>query len=214
MSNSSQNLPKAIRTEFAPALRADGFSGSRQRFRRVLEGQVQVVEFQGHRGGGSFAVNLGLQPLNIPANLGGVVDPTKVIEPGCFLRTRMTESGADQWWPHDGSLTSMKKSVRQACLVYEQFGRVQLNNMGGTESPLNIITPDDFLNSNYDFFGFGTTRTRIAWGLAHMRKAEGKLDAAKAFAEIALANIKISSARNPRVGSALVSELHALIREL
>jgi hypothetical protein len=102
MSTHIASLEVAIRKCLAPCLREDGFAGSGRTFRRVLNGWIQVVNVQGSRYGGRFSINLGLQPLAIPDVVGNVPDPKKIREELCEFRRRLSESGADQWWTHDG----------------------------------------------------------------------------------------------------------------
>jgi len=53
--------------KLAPALRAAGFRGSGQNYRKADGDFVLVINFQGSRSGDKFYVNLGAQPTFIPA---------------------------------------------------------------------------------------------------------------------------------------------------
>ena len=107
-------LETAIRAVLVPQLREDGFAGSGRTFRRAVNGCVQVVNVQGSRYGGRFAINLGLQPLAIPDVTGVFPDPRKISEPGCEFRRRLSSTGADQWWIHDSLAESMLAAPRDA----------------------------------------------------------------------------------------------------
>jgi hypothetical protein len=60
------NAPKpTVARQFkanSPMLRPDVFSGTGQRYWRVVGGQCQLVEVQGSRYGGKFAVNMRHSP--------------------------------------------------------------------------------------------------------------------------------------------------------
>src|SRR5919109_238405 len=111
MSASSPRLETSIRTYFLPYLKEDGFGGSGRTFRRVSSGWIQVVNLQGSRYGGQFAINLGVQPVGVPDVLGTNPDSMKITEPLCEFRRRLSEAGADQWGGHDGTQSGMDAAV-------------------------------------------------------------------------------------------------------
>ena len=53
-------LESSIKDHLSPVLKSDGFLGSGRTFRRVSEDLIHVVEVQGSRFVGKFAVNLGI----------------------------------------------------------------------------------------------------------------------------------------------------------
>lgn len=187
--NSAPRLEISIKEHLAPVLRADGFTGSGRTFRRVVGDFVQVVNVQGSRYGGQFAVNLGIHPLCIPDLRSEVPDPKKITEELCEFRRRLSESGADQWWKHDGSQESMSTAIKAAATVYYTIGRQLLEHFNGSVSPIHIVTPEAFENGQYSFQGFGSTNVRMALALARFRQAKGHTAAAKKFANIGLAAI-------------------------
>lgn len=191
------NLPSvelALRNHFVPSLRADGFSGSGRTFRRVSDGWVQVINVQGSRYGGQFAVNLGLQPLSIFHVLGEAPDPKKITESLCEFRRRLSDSGADQWWAYEPTQESMNEAAREACAVYETIGRDLFRHVGGAQSQINGATPDAFASGAFDFSGFGSTQVRMALVLARLRNAQGRTRDAASFAAIGLAATGAASA--------------------
>jgi Domain of unknown function (DUF4304) len=199
-------LAKAIQSQFAPTLRRDGFSGTSKRYWRVLGGQCHVVEVQGSRYGGKFAVNMGIQPLSVPLRSGGAPEPKCIRDVDCLFRRRLAVQRGDQWWDYQPSQLSMDAAARDACAVYEQVGRGQLEFLAQPNSPIDTLTPEAFAAGTFDFKGFGNTVVLTAWALAHMRKATGKNADARGFAEIALKEIGDGLG-----GSSLKAELRKLL---
>lgn len=191
--NPAPRLEISIKEHLAPVLRADGFSGSGRTFRRVVGDFVQVVNVQGSRYGGQFAVNLAIHPLCIPDVRGEVPDPKKLTEELCEFRRRLSESSADQWWKHDGSQESMNTAIKAVAIVYCTIGRQILEHFNGSVSPMHLVTPEAFENGQYNFQGFGSTNVRMALALARFCQAKGHKEAAKKFANIGLAAIGSAS---------------------
>ena len=187
-------LESSIKDHLSPVLKSDGFLGSGRTFRRVSEDLIHVVQVQGSRFGGKFAVNLGIQPRSIPDVVGNLPDPTKIREELCEFRRRLSEAKSDQWWEHEGSKESMDAAVRAAVSVYVTIGRRLFSDVSGPESPLYKVTPTQFEADQYSFSGFGSTKVRMARSLALMRQSIGNLVDANAFARIALASLGNASA--------------------
>jgi len=182
-------LESSIKDHLSPALKSDGFFGSGRTFRRISGDYIHVVNVQGSRYGGMFAVNLGIQPRCIPDVLGNSPDATKIREELCEFRRRLSETMSDQWWDHEGSKESMDAAVRAAASVYSTSGRRLFSELSGPESPLHKITPTQFEAGHHSFSGFRSTKVRMARSLALMRQSVGNLADASAFARIALANL-------------------------
>ncbi|MBK8726003.1 MAG: DUF4304 domain-containing protein [Holophagaceae bacterium] len=187
-------LEKSIKTYLSPLLRSDGFSGSGREFRKTQGILVQVLQIQGSREGGKFTVNISIQPISIPDVLGKPVDPKKISFASCEFRARMTESGLDQWWAHDGSQASMDAAVQDVARVYIAVGRQMLIAISSPESPIFTLSPDQLTDGRSKFFGFGSTVVRMALALSRLRKAQGDLVSSRAFAEFGLANLGGASA--------------------
>src|SRR4051812_17344907 len=85
---------KAILKQIAPHLRALGFRGSGQNYRKTEGDFVFVVNIQGSSSGDTFYVNLGAQPVFIPND--GSVELKDLKEYHCVFRRRV---GAP--WPWD-----------------------------------------------------------------------------------------------------------------
>ena len=187
-------LESSIKDHLSPVLKSDGFFGSGRPFRRISGDLIHVVNVQGSRYGGMFAVNLGIQPRCIPDVVGHAPDATKIREELCEFRRRLSEAKGDQWWEHEGSKESMDAAVRAAASVYTTIGRRLFSELSGPESPLHKVTPTQFEAGNYSFSGFRSTKVRMARSLALMRQSVGNLADASAFARIALANLGVAHA--------------------
>ena len=182
-------LETAIRASLAPALREAGFSGSGRTFRRTQGSWVQVVNVQGSRSGGSFAINLAVNPLAIPNMSGSPTDPKKITEELCEFRRRLSETGGDHWWRHDLTSESMLSAVEEATAMYRRTGDSLLKLATGPLSGFNALSAAVFSNGSYNVGGFGSTKVRMALALARLRKSEGNLEEAKAFAAYGLAHV-------------------------
>lgn len=179
-------LEDALRLHLAPVLRADGFKGSGRNYRRVHNGVVQALNVQGSRWGGSFAINLGLQPLAIPAMFDRPVDPGKIGEIDCVLRRRLREGETDQWWAHASAETAAL-AVQAAARVYQTVGHALLERQSGSTAPLWTLQPSDFDTAGKRFEGFNSygSPASLAKMLTKLRHASGEMGAARAFADIA-----------------------------
>ena len=187
MSTSSYSqINSAVRSILAPILREDGFTGSGSTFRRLTDGWVQVVNVQGARQGGSFAINLATHPLAVPDIEGKDPDPKKITQELCEFRRRLSEDEADQWWKYEQTEESMASAMKAAASVYQNVGRVLLAGISGPSSPFITATPADFIAGSIDFKGFGSTKVRMALALARFRKTEGRKSDSMAFAAYGL----------------------------
>jgi hypothetical protein len=160
---------REVLKKIAPSLRALGFRGSGQYFRKVEGDFIFVVNFQGSRWGDVFYVNLGAQPLFIPAEGNANPDPKKLKEYECILRRRV----GDQWrWEIFGAKLSMLEAELIATLN-DFFGHAQsLRESIAVASPKTLIRE----------FSSGTTDARAALHLARASLALGHPEKAIALA--------------------------------
>lgn len=194
-------MESAIREHFAPVLREDGFAGSGRTFRRVVGGWIHVVSVQGSRYGGEFAVNLALQPTTIPDALGKTPDLKKITEDICEFRRRLSDSVArqDMWWKHDSTEQGMAAAVCEAAGTYRRTGRALLNDATAESSELNTLAPSTFAAGAFNFQGFGSTESRMAFALARLRRVHGLEADAHAFAIHALSQAGNASALKAQI---------------
>lgn len=143
---SSPPIESAIREHLSPLVRADGFSGSGRTFRRVLDDWIHVINVQGSRDGGQFAVNLAVHPIAIPDLRGDVPNPKKITQELCEFRRRMSDSETrkDRWWKHEATAESLVAAVREAADTYTKTGRSLLSEATAPNSDLNLVTPEGF----------------------------------------------------------------------
>jgi hypothetical protein len=190
MSQSSQpRLETALRTVLAPILREDGFSGSGSTFRRVAAGRVQIINVQGARHGGSFAINLAIHPLAVPDLRDETPDPKKITQELCEFRRRLSETGADQWWKYEPTETGMASAMEDAAAVYKNVGRKIFDSVSGPSSPIMTVSAAEFAAGSFDFRGFGSTKVRMALTLARLRRGDGDIGESMAFAGCGLENV-------------------------
>jgi hypothetical protein len=206
MSDAKPSVAKAIQRQFAPTLRRDGFSGTAQRYWRVVGDQCQLVEVQGSRHGSKFAINLGIQPMSVPLRSGDMPEPKRLREMECMFRRRLAIQKGDQWWDYGPNQASMDAAAQDACAVYEQVGKRQLEVMAEPSSPIYTVMPEAFAARAFNFNGFGNTGVLMALTLAQMRKAAGNSVDARAFARIGLEEIGDRAG-----GSGLKAELRELL---
>src|SRR6185436_15452235 len=100
-------------------MRALGFRGSGQNYRKTEGDFVFVVNFQGSRSGDKFYVNLGAQPVYIPAE--GNADLAKLKEYECMLRQRVGKEWP--WQMSDQLFASLVVEITSAQAAF--FGHAQ-----------------------------------------------------------------------------------------
>lgn len=191
--NDLPRLETSIKENLGPCLRSDGFVGSGRTFRKITEDFIFVLNVQGSRYGGQFAINLGVQPLCIPNVLGQEPDKKKITEPLCEFRRRLSKSGKDQWWTHDTTKESMDVAIKEATSVYCDIGRQSFSSFEGLNSPFHVITAEAFESGDYSLNGFGSTAVRMGLASARFREAKGQTEDAKKFALAALGMIGSAS---------------------
>jgi hypothetical protein len=155
---------KEVLKRVAPILREIGFRGSGQNYRKSEGDFVFVVNFQGSRWGDSFYVNLGAQPVFIPAE--GYADLEKLKEYECMLRRRVGKEWP--WQMSDELFASLGATITSA--QAEFFGNAQtLRTALGTDSV------DELLRR----FCSGTTEARATLHLARAASKLGHVDKAR-----------------------------------
>jgi hypothetical protein len=125
--SSQPRLCSALRTVLASIL----LTGSGTTFRHVTAGWIQVINLQGARRGGSFAINLAIHPLAVPDLQDKTLDPKKITQELCEFRHRLAETGADQWWKHDTTEVGMASAMANAATVYKNVGRRLFDSVSG-----------------------------------------------------------------------------------
>ena len=159
---------KEILKKVAPSLRALGFRGSGQNYRKQEGDFFFVINFQGSSSGDRFYVNLGAQPVFTLAE--GDADLAAWKEYECFLRRRVGEDWP--WQMSDQLLASLLAEIAAAQAAF--FGDAQtLRGALATDSPDELIRK----------FSSGNTEAaatlqlaRAAARLGHFETARGLVD--------------------------------------
>ncbi len=150
----------------ASALRAIGFHGSGQNYWKTEGDFVFVINFQGSQRGDNFYVNLGAQPVFIPAE--GNADLKKLKEYECVLRRRVGSEWS--WQMSDEKLASLEAEIISAQAAF--FSHAQTMRASLVSDP-----PEVLLNK----FSSGTTKARATLHLARAALALGHVEKARAF---------------------------------
>jgi hypothetical protein len=155
---------KEVLKKVAPSLRALGFRGSGQNYRRQEGDFVFVINFQGSRWGDNFYVNLGAHPVFIPAE--GDADLSKLKEYECMLRRRV--GGMWPWQMTDEHFVQLEREILSAQTKF--FGNAQT-----LRGALATDGPDDLLRK----FGAGTGKIRATLHLSRAAATLGHLELAR-----------------------------------
>lgn len=188
----SQTLPRlepSIRKYLLPLLKNDGFAGSGRTFRRLDNDAIHLVNVQGFYCGGRFAINLAVHPLFLQDMSGSQPNPKTIAEHQCEFRDRLTEDDPGRSWSHDATSAGMDAALRDAAEVYEIHGRRFFDKFCSASSLLKTFDIDSFMRREPDLsrYCFGSW-VRVAYTMARLRLAEGKVEEAKKFARAALAD--------------------------
>jgi len=150
-----------------PGLRAIGFRGSGQTYRKFDADFALVVNFQRSRSGDCCYVNLGAQPLFAPAE--GTSDMKALREYECMLRRRV---GRDWLLPlNDDGLARLQAELMST--QAEFFGHAQT-----LRSALAVERVEVLIQR----FSSGTTPARATLNLGHAALTLGHRDVARALA--------------------------------
>jgi hypothetical protein len=161
-------IVREVLKRIAPALRALGFRGSGQNYRKAEGDFVFIINFQGSRSGDTFFVNLGAQPVFIPAE--GYADLDKLKEYECVLRRRV---GGEWPWdmPNGGAIEPLLADITATQAAF--FGHAQT-----LREAIASGTTERLLRE----FSAGTTQARAALHLTRAAVALGHPDQARSLA--------------------------------
>ena len=176
------DLTAAIRTEFAPLLRAAGFKGSGRAWRRETAEFTHFVTFgKGQRmTEGRYAVDLHAHPA---VTLDRLTEPRPRRAADSWFRRRLAPDGAsDQWWMADPVTTQGVAEVTDLLggIAMAWFARFE-----GFDSAFHdvlAIGPEGWLAAT-----FGTPEARVLYAAAAVRVAQGRAAEARVLIAAALA---------------------------
>jgi hypothetical protein len=189
---------KDLLAQIVPTLRSLGFKGSGQNYRQQTQGAVMVVNFQKSSGGDRFYVNLGVQPLCIPAAGDGQPDPTQIKEYECVFRRRLAAPERTLGWPYDLNAAMIDEFRARISSAYTEY----LSPLAQVPGAVTELTPDQFKAQTPGSI-FGGLHARNALNFARLALAYGNAERARSFAELGLAKC-------PPLASGLKAALHAL----
>lgn len=175
-------MARELLQQIAQFVRALGFRGSGQHFRKYEGDFAFVVNIQGSSSGDKFYVNLGAQPVFIPAE--GNADLKKLEEYECVLRTRV----GDAWpWQMPEDLIATFQAELTASQA-EFFGHAQT-----LRETLATGSVDHLLEG----FTRGTSAARASLHLARAAKELGHVGTARELVErgLELADVQATSLR-------------------
>src|SRR5262249_10196279 len=124
---------KEVLKRVAPGLRALGFRGSGPNYRKQQGDFIFVINFQGSQSGDRFFVNLGAQPVFIPAE--GDAELGKLKEYQCVLRERVGQDWP--WQMSDGHFASLEAALAAQAAFFENAQT--LRSALATDSPAELL---------------------------------------------------------------------------
>lgn len=115
VSGKKPKVEKAWKTHIDPVLRSHGFMVGGSDYWRIRDGAVEAISLQRFQAGGSFVINLGLQPLALV-----VGDAASVTEINCDIRTRWSLDNRDIFWVTGSDPDLMDKAASAAAEFTDQ----------------------------------------------------------------------------------------------
>lgn len=202
--NAKEAFFNCLKSEFAPKLRALGFKGSGQNFRRIRDEVIQVLNIQVNKYGGSCCVNLGLHLTFLPiAGESPLTDPKKLRASSCEFRWRLAPPGAtDYWWGYEegvaahfpfrmegGKGQGPIEKARDLMKTYDAYGEPRFQSVMSAEAVARLFQPDD-IGSGKPLPLYSYTHARGALTMARINRYLGNVESARQFAEVGLENIR------------------------
>ena len=177
-----------LKAEWYPSLRELRFSGSGKHFIRVRDSLVDCVALQTRSDGSSCCVNLGLHPRGLPAPFGGGVVEAKMKVVDCEFKRRLAPEGqVDHWWPFGNTQSEAASAARDLAALFASRGEPCFRKYESIRDLVGDATPDDISKGTVPLFAdFPITALRAALLLAQLRKSQGDVEAAHAFAQFGL----------------------------
>lgn len=177
---------KEIIARVVPDLRAKGYKGSGQNYRRATDMAVSVVNFQKSSGGERFYVNVGVQLLFVPTEAESEADPKTIKEYECIFRRRLD--------PPENGLLGWPYSVNLSAVLVQRFEELNRNfvtPLMTIPGPLTEARVADFeSNSVHPLLGLRNARNFL-----HYARILLVMDNRERAAEFASAAIEICPPR-------------------
>ena len=196
---SKERFHSRLKESFFPRLRAAGFTGSGQNFRRVRGDVIHAINIQGDKYGDGCAVNLGIHLRFLPVTWSdSLPDFSKFKEIDCEFRKRLSpEDGTDNWWKYETVDISPEESADSLAEAYFAYGAPFFENYSSSPAILSVLNAVDFTHDITAFPLGQKTRARAALTAARMYAHAGDRAACRRFATIGLAHLgKVSSLKD------------------
>jgi hypothetical protein len=188
-----------IKQVFVPVLKADGFTGSGNTYRRVTGDVIHVLTLQGSVSGGRCCVCLGIHLSFLPGQGSLSAPDPKIIDvPDCEFSSRLTPLGqSDAWWPYGVSEDEARESAESICRLYQQIGAPYFQRFSTFPEDFTRVTPAMLTAGGELPFPSGGTFVQLALALARIAQRVGRVEDARQFAETGLERVGAAVALKP-----------------
>jgi hypothetical protein len=191
--NDRERFCGALKQTLVPILRAEGFQGSGSKFRRLKGEVIHVLNLQGSPKpweAGTFCVNLGVHLTFLPTMTGALANPKKIAEIDCEFWTRLAPKGeTDHWWSYGSSDEETALAARDLVKTYQNEGTAYFEHYGSFPGPFAAITPEQLEGEEDSILPGWRSLVRSALALGRINVHLGRVDLAKSFAKLGLANL-------------------------
>jgi hypothetical protein len=186
-----ERFHRLLKRDFSPLLRADGFKGSGNTFRRVKGDRIDVVNVQGSRYGGECCVNVAVHFSFLPSEGGGrVTDPNEFKEYDCTFRDRLHEaSESDHWWTYGASDAEAGVSVASLIDMYRRRGALFFGKFDPFPDVFERITPAEMDAGDLSKMPAAMTGVYAALTMARVMEHLGRREKCREFAEVGLRHL-------------------------
>lgn len=189
--DASKRFHQVLKSEFATLLRADGFRGSGNTFRRINGERIRIVNIQRSQAGGKCCVNLAVHFAFLPSDGGRpVTDPKKLKEYECTFRGRLHDgSKSDHWWPYGASEAEAEASVSWLIDMYKRRADLFFRRFEPFPDVFERITPAQIDAGDFSKMPFDLTTIRAALTMARIMKHLGHPDKCREFSTVGLKHL-------------------------
>lgn len=186
-----ERFHQLLKRDFSPLLRADGFKGSGNTFRRVKGDRIDLVNVQGSRYGGRCCVNVAVHFSFLPSEGGGrVTGPKKLKEYDCTFRDRLHEvSESDHWWTYGASDSEAESSVASLMDMYSRRGALFFGKFEPFPEVFERISSAEMGAGDFSKMPAAMTGVYAALTMARIMKHLGRREKCREFAEVGLRHL-------------------------
>ncbi len=188
--NEREQFQSQVKLALKPALIADGFRASGTTYRRTLGEVIHILTIQGSIHGGQCCVCLGIHLTFLPPiGSSGTCDPTKISEPECEFRTRLTPPDkTDFWWSYGNTEHEARISADSILRLYREIGIPYFQRFSEFPDDFVRVSPAMLASDAPLPFPGRSTEVRRALALSRIALHTGRIADAHQFAEFGLAH--------------------------